>query len=141
MRSSGRRFAALAVSAMTTVLMTVMPGSPAHASVGCYAAGCKGKDPQSMGCSTDAITGAQKTTADGRIVQLRYSPACGAAWGRLQKSYVDDYVAVYSNNGLGYYYTYVDGSHTWTAMVQDNGSYTAYADYESGCCQSLTASF
>jgi hypothetical protein len=94
-----------------------------------------------MGCSTDAITGAQKTTPDGRLLQLRYSPACGAAWGRLQKSYAGDYVAVYSNNGLGGYSTFVDGSHTWTAMVQDNGSYTAYANYESPCCDADTASF
>jgi hypothetical protein len=133
--------AALAISAVTTVLMTVMPGSPAHAAVGCYASTCKGKDPQSMGCSTDAITGAQATSPDGRIVQLRYSPACGAAWGRLQKAYVGDWVDVSSNTGKGDYSTFVDGSHTWTAMVQDNGSNTAYAAYEASCCDAITGSF
>jgi hypothetical protein len=118
-----------------------MTSSPAYASTGCYGSGCNGKDPQAMGCSADAFTGASATSPDGRIVQLRYSPACGAAWGRLQSAYVGDYVAVQSNNGAGYHYTYVDGSHTWAAMVQGNGGMTAYAAYESSCCDAVTGNY
>lgn len=132
---------ALIVGAIALMLASVLSTSPAYAATGCYGSTCKGKDPQSMGCATDAFTGAQKTSPDGRIVQLRYSPACGAAWGRLQSAYVGDWVDVTSNNGTGSYSTYVDSSHTWTAMVQDNNGYTAYAGYSSSCCTVITASY
>ncbi|WP_354643777.1 DUF2690 domain-containing protein [Kitasatospora camelliae] len=117
---------ALALSALVGV-------SPAHAAVGCYGSGCNGKDPQALGCYADAYTGSQVTTDDGRLLQLRYSPACGAAWGRLLQSYVGDYVAVTSSTGLSYS-AYVSSSKTWTAMVDDHGSLTARAYHATQCC-------
>jgi len=121
--------------------MGMAPTQAAAPHVGCHGSGCKGKDPQLMGCAPGAFTGARKVTPDGRLLELRYSAACGAAWGRVGKARAGDYVAVYSGTGKEGYGTYVDGSHTWTKMVQDGGSNMAYATYGSSCCDSVTASY
>jgi Protein of unknown function (DUF2690) len=52
-----------------------------QAKVGCYGAGCRGRDPQTMGCARDAVTLASRFRF-GFQVELRYSRACNAKWGR-----------------------------------------------------------
>lgn len=56
--------------------------SPAQARVGCWGAGCRGKDPQAMGCNRDAITIASVIERGARV-ELRYSRACNAKWSRF----------------------------------------------------------
>jgi hypothetical protein len=56
-------------------------GGVAEAKVGCYGAGCRGRDPMHMGCYKDARTLA--TAANGHVyVELRYSKRCNARWAR-----------------------------------------------------------
>ncbi len=55
---------------------------PAQARVGCWGAGCRGKDPQAMGCNRDAITIASVVERGARV-ELRYSRACNAKWSRF----------------------------------------------------------
>lgn len=59
------------------------------AAAGCYGIGCKGRDPQLMGCWRDAKTvtlSPQPGTASAgwqEIVELRYSKICGTQWSRV----------------------------------------------------------
>jgi hypothetical protein len=52
-----------------------------QAKAGCYGANCRGRDPQAMGCSHDAVTLASRHRL-GFQVELRYSRACNAKWAR-----------------------------------------------------------
>ncbi|UAL71441.1 XRE family transcriptional regulator [Streptomyces angustmyceticus] len=63
---------------------------------GCRAAGCDGKDPESMFCELPdlVLTPVERTAARGEHVQLRYGRACGAAWGRLRNGRVGDRLEV-----------------------------------------------
>lgn len=56
--------------------------APAQARAGCWGAGCRGKDPQAMGCNRDAITLASVVERGARV-ELRYSYACNAKWSRF----------------------------------------------------------
>lgn len=56
--------------------------APAQARAGCWGAGCRGKDPQAMGCNRDAITLASVVERGARV-ELRYSYACNARWSRF----------------------------------------------------------
>ncbi|MET1123016.1 DUF2690 domain-containing protein [Priestia megaterium] len=52
-----------------------------------------GANPVSTGCSVDAVVKASKRLSDGKgTIELRYSPSCKTAWGRI----VMDSVAKYS---------------------------------------------
>jgi hypothetical protein len=62
--------------ALAVTAVTVAPAPAAHA-VGCFQNGCLGKDPQAMGCSSDA-----QTIASNGQIMVRYSAACGAYWAR-----------------------------------------------------------
>jgi hypothetical protein len=56
------------------------PSSKAH----CFAASCEGKNHNDEGCNEDALTlpgGKDNQTA---IVEVMYSPTCGAAWGKAK---------------------------------------------------------
>ena len=55
---------------------------PAVARAGCWGAGCRGKDPQALGCNRDAVTIAT-ATGHGARVELRYSRSCNAKWSRF----------------------------------------------------------
>jgi hypothetical protein len=83
-----RATAVLALAFVTTVPAAVVAG-PALA-VGCYRSSCNHYDPQTMGCSPDAYSLAVINPEGSYDVQLRYSPACGAAWARI------------TNTGSGY---------------------------------------
>jgi hypothetical protein len=127
-----KKIGMLLVAAAIALSIPLTGTTPAYASVGCYASTCNGKDPQGMGCYADAYTGSQVTAADGRVLQIRYSPACGAAWGRLLSSYVGDYVSVQSVTGT-IHDAYVSGTSTWTPMVDDHGTLTARAYHATLC--------
>jgi hypothetical protein len=79
------------------------------------------KDPQATGCAADAITPSSKTIS-GRKLELRYSPTCRAAWGRISNGVSGDYVSVHSSSGAEYWKGIPFGStSTYTTMVNDAG--------------------
>ncbi|WP_369391431.1 DUF2690 domain-containing protein [Streptomyces sp. CG1] len=61
--------------------------SATHASpppgVKCAGSGCDGKDAEAMGCSGDLVTTAKTATVGTTTLEVRYSKACGTAWGRI----------------------------------------------------------
>ncbi|MGV9557324.1 YjfA family protein [Streptomyces sp. NPDC003401] len=57
-------------------------GTPARAPATCFAASCHDLDPVETHCVDDAVT-IDDVTLDGRIVRLRYSAQCRAAWAQL----------------------------------------------------------
>ncbi len=59
--------------------VTTVAGSAQAATGGCYGASCNGRDPS--GLCDDGVTVATTTVAEG-LLELRYSPSCGANWGR-----------------------------------------------------------
>ncbi|MFI7099867.1 DUF2690 domain-containing protein [Streptomyces sp. NPDC050161] len=63
----------------------------------CPGAGCDGKSPKGQ-CSADATTW---TPTDGNPVKLhlRYSPACGAVWGRIINGEPGDMVTIQVTGG------------------------------------------
>jgi LPXTG-motif cell wall-anchored protein len=71
------------LAAMTTVVVTAS-ASPAQAAPGCHGATCDHQNPQTMGCQDDAVTVESVTIpgAGANKADLRWSPACNAAWGR-----------------------------------------------------------
>lgn len=60
---------------------------------GCHGKVCEGKDPLHMACGlpgrADAL-GPPHHTGTGASVEIRYSPVCAAAWGRIWHSRVGD---------------------------------------------------
>lgn len=68
---------------MFGTLVPVAVSAPAQA-VGCYGDYCSGKDPQSTGCSADAITFASNNVyGTGYTIELRWSPTCKTEWARI----------------------------------------------------------
>ncbi|MGW1166679.1 DUF2690 domain-containing protein [Streptomyces sp. NPDC002550] len=63
------------------------PSATAHATpppgVKCAGATCDGKDAEAMGCSGDLVTTAKTATVGATTLEVRYSKACGTAWGRI----------------------------------------------------------
>ncbi|GHE10777.1 helix-turn-helix domain-containing protein [Streptomyces alanosinicus] len=74
--------------------------SPAatHASpppgVKCTGSACDGKDAEAMGCSGDLVSTAKTATVGTTTLEVRYSKACGAAWGRITGAAAGDKVHV-----------------------------------------------
>ncbi|MER7540557.1 YjfA family protein [Streptomyces sp. NPDC097704] len=56
--------------------------TPAKAPATCFATTCHGLDPIETHCVDDAVT-IDDVVLDGRIVRLRYSAQCRAAWAQL----------------------------------------------------------
>ncbi|WP_217212227.1 XRE family transcriptional regulator [Streptomyces sp. AC550_RSS872] len=64
------------------------------AGVKCSGDSCTGKDAETMGCSGDLVTTAKTATVGTSVVEVRYSEACGAAWGRVTQATQGDEVVV-----------------------------------------------
>jgi hypothetical protein len=61
------------------------------AALGCHGSSCNGRNPQTQGCSRDAVTLASRDWFDGAAgssatitVELRYSTKCRASWSRVR---------------------------------------------------------
>ncbi|HZM78843.1 MAG TPA: DUF2690 domain-containing protein [Candidatus Limnocylindrales bacterium] len=98
---------------------------PAHAA-GCYRSSCNAKDPQSMGCANDArnlesfwYNGASPYL-QGTLLELRYSPACDAAWVRTTGGDCFDVwrpcISVLEVQGGAEQWGNPRGGQNWTAM-------------------------
>lgn len=68
------------------------PGPPAG--VKCGGERCTGKDAEAMGCTGDLVTTAERVFVGTAVVEVRYSAACGAAWGRVTQAGRGDEVRV-----------------------------------------------
>ncbi|WP_203913051.1 DUF2690 domain-containing protein [Rhizocola hellebori] len=110
----------------TTVLgSAAFTAGPANAG-GCYGSSCNGRNPQGL-CSADARTAKSVTTPYGVLVELRYSPSCRAAWGRILNAYTNDVVVVDSTDGRSYTATVRFGKDAFTLMVNDIDPLQAHA--------------
>ncbi|WP_414635772.1 DUF2690 domain-containing protein [Actinophytocola sp.] len=127
MGSRGIRIIGLSVAGVlsatlaTATSATAEAGAPQGALASCYAQSCEGKWPDATGCAADAFTPRQNTSPEGIIVELRYSPTCRAAWGRIRSGIPGDRVRVHSSDGSNYAREITSGSDTFTQMVNDAG--------------------
>jgi hypothetical protein len=62
--------------------------------VKCTGSACDGKDAEAMGCSGDLVTTAKTVTVGTTTLEVRYSKACGTAWGRITGAAQGDKVQV-----------------------------------------------
>ncbi|MEV6052720.1 DUF2690 domain-containing protein [Streptomyces sp. NPDC052107] len=62
--------------------------------VKCTGSACDGKDAEAMGCSGDLVTTAKTATIGTTTLEVRYSKACGTAWGRITGAAEGDKVQV-----------------------------------------------
>ncbi|MEU6664477.1 DUF2690 domain-containing protein [Streptomyces sp. NPDC046727] len=51
--------------------------------VKCAGSACTGKDAEAMGCARDLVTTARTVALGTTTLEVRYSRACGTAWGRI----------------------------------------------------------
>ncbi|MEV5878692.1 DUF2690 domain-containing protein [Streptomyces sp. NPDC052101] len=72
---------------------TVSQASPPPG-VKCAGSACGGKDAEAMGCSGDLVTTARTVTIGTTTLEVRYSKACGAAWGRITGAAQGDKVRI-----------------------------------------------
>ncbi|WP_405657988.1 DUF2690 domain-containing protein [Streptomyces sp. NBC_00079] len=106
------------------------PTTSPRTDVGCFQDSCLGKDPQAMGCDTDAVTGAWTWTRFGALVELRWSNACQAAWGKISHARPGDWVGVGGPGKTSATWTIQDGyTYGWTNMVRD----MSYVDKAYAC--------
>lgn len=81
------------------------PASPASPALdppaGCRGRTCEGKDPEYMACaSADRSKRFRKhRTRTGAFVQIRYSEACAAAWGRFWHTRIGDEIEISAAGG------------------------------------------
>lgn len=108
-------FAALAVG------VPLSTATPAAAAVGCTGTGCTGKNPATMGCATDARTVASvNAPGGGGFAELRFSPACNAAWARQPADSDPGWrvrIQGSSANDGTTDLTYVDGSNAYYTLM------------------------
>ncbi len=91
---------------------------PAKQHVSCSGEGCDGLNPETAGCAADAYT-VQTAVFANSFVQLRYSPTCGANWGRVISRVGLAYLVIRSQRIDGLTYTFGGGNYyyAWSAMV------------------------
>lgn len=74
------------------------PSATTHATpppgVKCTGSACDGKDAEAMGCSGDLVTTARTATIGTTTLEVRYSRACGTAWGRITGAAEGDKVQI-----------------------------------------------
>ncbi len=117
------RFASVVLALLVLTGTMTVGVSPAHAA-GCFDWGCDGKDPQAYGCSADAFT-IENFSYGGAYLELRYSPACRAAWTRSTSNtwyntvfaHIDGWDQLGGGNLIRDYWAQVVSGTTWTAMV------------------------
>jgi uncharacterized protein DUF2690 len=129
MKKKWNRSMAVATAAAAVAGTAALGSLPAQAAP-CTYAGCNGLDPQTTGCSNDAVTKLDLVAGIGILAELRWSPSCHTFWTRLrwnpenggqgQQAYIAG--GVYDANGKPVtkivYTTAADGSGpTWTRMI------------------------
>ncbi|MET9611598.1 helix-turn-helix domain-containing protein [Kitasatospora indigofera] len=100
-------------------------GRPAPAALAppCQGVGCVGKDPQAGGCAVDARTLLTANVGD-RIIYLRYSQRCLAAWAAIKQGAPKDTATITTNSGQQQTAEIHWGYDNYSAMVDASGSDT-----------------
>jgi len=119
-----RKLRAFIAAIVVVFAATIALAAPAAAGT-CQGSSCTGRWPDGTTCAGDAVT-KRSTNLNGRLIELRYSPSCRAAWGRISYARVGDGVQVNNSNGASYYQQVQSGADTHTKMVNDM-NITAYA--------------
>ncbi|MEU4083424.1 helix-turn-helix domain-containing protein [Streptomyces aureus] len=83
---------------------------------GCSHDTCLRRDPQAMDCQWDATT-ARETWLRGMHIELRYSAACGAVWGRIESGAIGDSVTIKDKYDLELSATVRVDRDTYTGML------------------------
>ncbi|MCX5055519.1 MULTISPECIES: XRE family transcriptional regulator [unclassified Streptomyces] len=83
---------------------------------GCQGDSCLEAEPQAKNCQWDART-AHETWLRGLQIQLRYSPSCKAAWGRIENGTIGDSVSITDRWGRTEDATIRVGTDTYTRML------------------------
>ncbi|MCZ7414113.1 MULTISPECIES: helix-turn-helix domain-containing protein [unclassified Streptomyces] len=84
---------------------------------GCTDFECRSKDPQRLGCHVGVWTAAAEKV-DGAYVELRWSPACRAAWARVTDAQVGDVARVVGPDGGTQERAISYDSDTYSPMVE-----------------------
>jgi hypothetical protein len=103
----GKGVAAVAAALVVVALCVWGPGTgrpsthvaatPLNPRPGCHGSTCDGKDPDLMSCGLPGraeALGPAHHSATGAGMEIRYSPACAAAWGRIWHAKVGDTIEV-----------------------------------------------
>ncbi|MFH8395204.1 helix-turn-helix domain-containing protein [Streptomyces sp. NPDC018036] len=90
--------------------------SPQAPRPSCSKDSCQRRDPQAMDCQWDATT-ARETWLRGMHIELRYSAACGAVWGRIESGAVGDSVTIRDKYDLELTATVRVDRDTYTGML------------------------
>ncbi|MEU6597023.1 XRE family transcriptional regulator [Streptomyces flaveolus] len=80
--------------ATTSPSPSARPRTSPPPGVKCAGAACTGKDAEAMGCSGDLVSTAKTATVGTTTLEVRYSKACGTAWGRITSGAPGDTVRV-----------------------------------------------
>lgn len=84
--------------------------------VGCTGDLCLAREPQAMDCHWDGET-VRQTWLRGLQIQLRYSAACHAVWGRIENGTVGDSVEIKDKQGRNEEARIRVGTDTYTRML------------------------
>lgn len=120
--------AVLALTLATVAGSTVLPTS-AHAALSCWGNGCYKGDPEVYGCAADARTEVSGNGYPG-FLELRYSPACHAAWTRLSNdAHQGDPMGIQWADAGEYqaWYIHAGYDYGWTNMVGAQSGQVLYA--------------
>ncbi|MFF3594237.1 DUF2690 domain-containing protein [Kitasatospora indigofera] len=100
-------------------------GHPAPAALAppCQGVGCVAKDPQASGCAVDARTLLTANVGE-RIIYLRYSQRCLAAWAAIKQGAPKDTATITTNSGQQQTAEIHWGYDNYSAMVDASGSDT-----------------
>ncbi|MFC9328053.1 DUF2690 domain-containing protein [Kitasatospora sp. NPDC057015] len=89
----------------------------------CQGVGCVGKDPQGSGCAVDARTLLTANVGE-RIIYLRYSQRCLAAWAGIKQGAPKDTATITTNSGQQQTAEIHWGYDNYSAMVDASSSDT-----------------
>ncbi|MFE2090784.1 helix-turn-helix domain-containing protein [Streptomyces sp. NPDC059460] len=109
---NGGKAAADPSSALSTTGASAPP-----AGVGCSGADCTGRDPEGMGCGGRFARTVSSATVGGRLVEVRYSRTCGAAWARITDAVRGDTVRITAGAAARQDGTVDAGADAYTPMV------------------------
>lgn len=77
---------------------TTASASPTAVIPLCQGADCKGKDPMALRCAAQPDTLADRRTATGAWIELRYSRVCGTSWARMWDTRLGDELTMTPGN-------------------------------------------
>jgi hypothetical protein len=145
-----RMISTMIAAGAAVTAVSVLNTAPALAAP-CTYAGCNGLDPETTGCSNDAVTKLDLLSYyGGYIAELRWSPSCHAFWTRLRYDSSTSggdgqyaYIAggVYDSSGHPVtqivYTSNPRGGPQWTKMISQAYPWERFcvftSDHDDGC--------